>query len=83
MVEGKGKSVSRRANVLNATELIKIKMCTKLGKTETNIITEISCGYKSLNGVGWVVRKIGRASVIILRSLISLKYYSVIIFQLI
>lgn len=82
MVEGKGKSVSRRANGLDATELIKTKMCTELGSTETNIVTEISCGCKRLNGVDWVVREIGRASVIILlRSLISLKYSSVIISQ--
>lgn len=80
MVEGKGQSVSRRANGSNATELIKTKMCTELGNIETNIITKISFGCKSLNGVDWVVREIGRASVIILlRSLISLKYSSVII----
>lgn len=67
---------------MNATELVKTKMCTEFGNIETNIITEISCGCKSLNGVGWVVREIERASAtIFLRNLISLKYSSVIIFQ--
>lgn len=41
VVEGKGQRVSRRANGLNGTELIKTKMCTELGPTETNIVPKL------------------------------------------